>query len=210
MQLRRPGTGPPPGACRSFLTHACNGPRELDAAVVPSKERTCQLERLFLTRVQHVEPVDIRHDGVRQRLEVAADDHVRLQLARHTGAHALVTGDVVGQVASQTIDNLSVIDEAATMPILRPLVGFDKEEITIEAQRLGTYGISVVPDEDCCRLFTPQFPATRASLSTVQAAEAELDTDGLVAGAIDAAVVEEFRFPVLRLAAPTVQRGETQ
>ena len=131
------------------------------------------------------------------------------RLARHTGAHALVTGDVVGQVASQTIDNLSVIDEAATMPILRPLVGFDKEEITLEAQRLGTYGISVVPDEDCCRLFTPQFPATRASLATVQAAEAELDIDGLVAGAIDAAVVEEFRFPVLRLAAPTV-RGDTQ
>jgi tRNA uracil 4-sulfurtransferase len=130
-------------------------------------------------------------------------------LARHTGAHALVTGDVVGQVASQTIDNLSVIDEAATMPILRPLVGFDKEEITLEAQRLGTYGISVVPDEDCCRLFTPQFPATRASLSAVQAAEAELDIDGLVAGAVDAAVVEEFRFPVLRLAAPTV-RGDTQ
>ena len=133
------------------------------------------------------------------------------RLARHTGAHALVTGDVVGQVASQTIDNLSVIDETATMPILRPLVGFDKEEITLEAQRLGTYEISVVPDEDCCRLFTPQFPATRASLSAVQAAEAELDIDGLVSGAIDAAVVEEFRFPVLRLAAPTVEaRGDTQ
>jgi thiamine biosynthesis protein ThiI len=132
------------------------------------------------------------------------------RLARHTGAHALVTGDVVGQVASQTIDNLSVIDEAATMPILRPLVGFDKEEITIEAQRLGTYGISVVPDEDCCRLFTPQYPATRASLASVQAAEAELDIDALVGAAIDGAAVEEFRFPVLRLAAPTIDRGETQ
>jgi thiamine biosynthesis protein ThiI len=130
------------------------------------------------------------------------------RLARHTGAHALVTGDVVGQVASQTIDNLSVIDEAATMPILRPLVGFDKEEITLEAQRLGTYGISVVPDEDCCRLFTPQYPATRASLSAVQAAEAELDIDALVGAAIDGAAVEEFRFPVLRLATPTIDRGE--
>lgn len=127
------------------------------------------------------------------------------RLARHTGAHALVTGDVVGQVASQTIDNLSVIDEAATMPILRPLVGFDKEEITLEAQRLGTYGISVIPDEDCCRLFTPQYPATRASMAAVRAAETELEIDALVAGAIDAAVVEEFRFPVLRLAAPTVK-----
>jgi thiamine biosynthesis protein ThiI len=132
------------------------------------------------------------------------------RLARHTGAHALVTGDVVGQVASQTIDNLSVIDEAATMPILRPLVGFDKEEITLEAQRLGTYGISVVPDEDCCRLFTPQYPATRASLAAVQAAEAELDIDALIGAAIDGAVVEEFRFPVLRLAAPTIDRGDLQ
>jgi thiamine biosynthesis protein ThiI len=101
-----------------------------------------------------------------------------------------------------------VIDEAATMPILRPLVGFDKEEITLEAQRLGTYGISVVPDEDCCRLFTPQYPATRASLSAVQAAEAELDIDALVGAAIDGAAVEEFRFPVLRLATPTIDRGE--
>ncbi|HYN09243.1 MAG TPA: tRNA uracil 4-sulfurtransferase ThiI [Vicinamibacterales bacterium] len=128
------------------------------------------------------------------------------QIARHAGAQALVTGDVVGQVASQTIDNLSVIDQAATIPILRPLVGFDKEEITREAQRLGTYGISIVPDEDCCRLFTPQFPATRTSVATVEAAESELEIDALVASAVDAAVVEEFRYPMLRLAAPTGDR----
>ena len=118
------------------------------------------------------------------------------QLATQAGAHALVTGDVVGQVASQTIANLAVADDVATMPILRPLVGFDKEEITNEAQRLGTYGISVVPDEDCCRLFTPQFPATRASVSEMVAAEAELEVDALVSMAVASAVVEEFRFPV--------------
>src|SRR4029453_12474293 len=131
------------------------------------------------------------------------------KVAFRAGAHALVTGDVVGQVASQTIDNLSVIDSAAAIPILRPLVGFDKEEITIEAQRLGTYDISVVPDEDCCRLFTPPHPATRTSIAAAQTAEADLDIDALVKSAIDAAVVEEFRFPVLRLAAP-VERGERQ
>ena len=131
------------------------------------------------------------------------------QIAFRAGAHALVTGDVVGQVASQTIDNLSVIDSVAAIPILRPLVGFDKEEITIEAQRLGTYDISVVPDEDCCRLFTPPHPATRTSIAAAQTAEADLDIDALVKSAIDAAVVEEFRFPVLRLAAP-VERGERQ
>jgi tRNA uracil 4-sulfurtransferase len=132
------------------------------------------------------------------------------QLAFRAGAHALVTGDVVGQVASQTIDNLSVIDSAATVPILRPLVGFDKEEITLEAQRLGTYEISIVPDEDCCRLFTPPHPATRTSVASALAAEAELDIEALVKSAIDAAVVEEFRFPVLTLAAPTVDRGDRQ
>jgi tRNA uracil 4-sulfurtransferase len=132
------------------------------------------------------------------------------QLARRAGAHALVTGDVVGQVASQTIDNLSVIDSAATIPILRPLVGFDKEEITLEAQRLGTYEISIVPDEDCCRLFTPPHPATRTSVASTQAAEAELDIEALVKSAVEAAVVEEFRFPVLTWAAPTVDRGDRQ
>ncbi len=91
------------------------------------------------------------------------------------------------------------------MPILRPLVGFDKEEITLEAQRLGTYDISIVPDEDCCTLFTPQFPSTRASIAEAHAAEIELDIDALVAGAIDATVVEDFSFPMLRLAAPTVE-----
>jgi tRNA uracil 4-sulfurtransferase len=123
------------------------------------------------------------------------------RLARNSGAHALVTGDVVGQVASQTIANLTVVDDVATMPILRPLVGFDKEEITLEAQRLGTYGISVVPDEDCCRLFTPQFPATRATVAEAVAAESELDVDTLVTMAVESASVEEFRFPVQTSAA---------
>jgi thiamine biosynthesis protein ThiI len=122
------------------------------------------------------------------------------QIAQRYGAHALVTGDSVGQVASQTIDNLTVIEDAATMPILRPLIGFDKEEITAEAQRLETYEISIIPDEDCCTLFTPRYPATRASRPAAEAAEAELDVDALVRRAADDAVVEDFQFPVLRSA----------
>lgn len=131
-------------------------------------------------------------------------------LGRRVGAQALVTGDVVGQVASQTIDNLSVVEGVATMPILRPLVGFDKEEITAEAQRLETYGISIVPDEDCCTLFTPRFPATKASPAAVEAAEKELDIAGLVERAVTEAVVEDFRFPMLRSTAQqtTDSRGE--
>jgi thiamine biosynthesis protein ThiI len=122
------------------------------------------------------------------------------RLARDVDAHVLVTGDSVGQVASQTIDNLTVIESAATMPILRPLVGFDKEEITAEAQRIGTYEVSIVPDEDCCTLFTPRYPATRASRSEAEAAESELDIEALVEQALENSHMEDFRFPMLRSA----------
>ncbi|MGH9204433.1 MAG: tRNA uracil 4-sulfurtransferase ThiI, partial [Vicinamibacterales bacterium] len=82
------------------------------------------------------------------------------RIARTAGAQALVTGEVVGQVASQTLENITVIADATSLPILRPLIGMDKEEITAEAQRLGTYCVSIVPDEDCCTLFTPRHPVT--------------------------------------------------
>src|SRR5690606_37799988 len=84
------------------------------------------------------------------------------RLARRERAQALVTGEVVGQVASQTLESMAVIAAAAKLPILRPLVGMDKYEITAEAERLGTYPISIIPDEGCCTLFTPRHPATRA------------------------------------------------
>jgi thiamine biosynthesis protein ThiI len=98
-------------------------------------------------------------------------------IARRGRAHALVTGEVVGQVASQTLENLSAIDRVVTMPTLRPLVGMDKDEITAEAQRLGTFEISIIPDQDCCTLFTPRHPATKAKLADVERAEAALPID---------------------------------
>ncbi|MCR4373561.1 MAG: hypothetical protein NUW22_01780, partial [Acidobacteria bacterium] len=104
-------------------------------------------------------------------------------------------GEVVGQVASQTLENMRAIDDASVMPILRPLVGFDKEEITQEAIRIGTYETSIVPDQDCCTLFTPRNPATRASLGAVRDAEALLDVDALIDMALEGTVVEERRFP---------------
>jgi thiamine biosynthesis protein ThiI len=122
------------------------------------------------------------------------------QLARRSGAQALVTGDVVGQVASQTIENLAVVEGAASMPVLRPLIGFDKDEITLEAQRLGTYSISIVPDDDCCSLFTPRFPATRTSREVVEAAEANLAVADLVNQAVKDTLVEDFHFPMVESA----------
>ena len=117
-------------------------------------------------------------------------------IAGRHGAGALVTGEVVGQVASQTLENMGVINEVATRPVLRPLVGMDKEEITAEAQRLGTYPISIIPDQDCCTLFTPKHPATRARLADVAGAEESLGIAGIVERAAAAAAVEHFRFPV--------------
>jgi tRNA uracil 4-sulfurtransferase len=125
------------------------------------------------------------------------------QLALRSRAQALITGDVLGQVASQTIDNLEVVGSVATMPLLRPLIGCDKDEITTEAQRLGTYETSIIPDEDCCTLFTPRFPTTRATRANVETAEAELDVAGLVQAAVDAAVVEDFRYPMVQSSVPS-------
>ena len=118
-------------------------------------------------------------------------------IARARGAQALVTGDVVGQVASQTLENLAVVGAVGTMPIFRPLIGMDKDEITAEAIRLGTYPISIVPDQDCCTLFTPRNPLTRARLDEVEAAEQALPIDDLVARAVREAVIEHFDFPVI-------------
>jgi thiamine biosynthesis protein ThiI len=117
------------------------------------------------------------------------------RIAERVHANALITGDVVGQVASQTIENMQAIDDAATMLVLRPLVGFDKEEITNEAIRLGTYATSILPDQDCCTLFTPQNPATRAHLDEVRAAEALLDVEALIGQALRETAVEERLFP---------------
>ncbi len=89
--------------------------------------------------------------------------------ARRLRAKALVTGESLGQVASQTLDNIAAIDEAAGMPVLRPLVGMDKQEITTEAQALGTFDISTLPDQDCCQLFVPKSPAVAADPAVIAA-----------------------------------------
>ena len=118
----------------------------------------------------------------------------KIALAR--GAKALVTGEVVGQVASQTLENLQVIGSAAALPIFRPLIGMDKEEIMAEARTIGSYPISIVPDQDCCTLFTPRNPLTRGRLAAVEAAERSLPIDEIVEMAAQNAVIEEFQFPV--------------
>ncbi len=94
---------------------------------------------------------------------------------------ALVTGENLGQVASQTLANLAVIEDAAGLPVLRPLLTFDKSEIIARAQAIGTFDLSILPYEDCCQLFVPRHPATRARLDEVRAAESRLDVAALAA-----------------------------
>ena len=132
----------------------------------------------------------------------------RIARARH--AQALVTGDVVGQVASQTLENLAVIGNVASLPIFRPLIGMDKDEITAEAIRIGTYPISIVPDQDCCTLFTPRNPLTRARLADIERAEQALPMDELVERAVRDAVIEDVNYPPSRAkaAASKIAGGE--
>jgi thiamine biosynthesis protein ThiI len=119
------------------------------------------------------------------------------RIARERRAQALVTGDVVGQVASQTLENLAVIGSVATLPLFRPLIGMDKEEIVADAIKLGTYPISIIPDQDCCTLFTPRNPQTRARMAEIERAETALPIDALVERAVAEATVEDFKFPVV-------------
>jgi thiamine biosynthesis protein ThiI len=181
-----------------------------------SQEKARELVRV-LTRSQLSSRLFLVKFGpIQQQIVLAVDPTLRVviyrrmmlriaeALAGRTGAQALVTGDSLGQVASQTIDNLAVVGQATSMPLLRPLVGMDKEEITASAQRIGTYPISIVPDDDCCTLFTPRHPATRATMAAVTAAEAALDVPGLVAQGLDSIEVETTHFPV-RARRKTVQ-----
>lgn len=132
------------------------------------------------------------------------------RVARECGAQALVTGEVVGQVASQTLENISVIAASTTMPVLRPLIGMDKDEITAAAQRLGTYEVSIVPDEDCCTLFTPRHPATRAKRLQIEDVERALPIEEMVDRVVTEAVVEQLSYPDAMVKSPAVSSLTTE
>jgi thiamine biosynthesis protein ThiI len=118
------------------------------------------------------------------------------RIARQLRAHALVTGESLAQVSSQTLPNLAVIDAAAEMPVLRPLIGMSKHEIVELARRIGTYEISIQPDEDCCSLFVPRHSATRSDPEQIAALEARLPIEELVQRALQEQECVHERFPV--------------
>ena len=114
-------------------------------------------------------------------------------LARDLNCRALVTGESLGQVASQTMDALAVSGDVTDLPILRPVIGMDKEEIVRIARHIGTFETSILPYEDCCTVFTPRHPKTRPHVEEVREMEQALDVEGLVRRAMDGREVVKLR-----------------
>jgi thiamine biosynthesis protein ThiI len=112
---------------------------------------------------------------------------IATRIAQLERARALITGESLGQVASQTMENLACIEAAAGLPVLRPLIGFDKQETIARAEAIGTYAISNVQEPDCCSLFLPRHPVLRGEVSTCEEIEARLDVEALVSRALAAA-----------------------
>ena len=121
---------------------------------------------------------------------------IAAELAEQRGCQALVTGDSLGQVASQTIENIGTVDAAvAGVQVIRPLIGMDKQEIVDNATSIGTYDISTRKHQDCCVLFEPRAPATRAKPHHAEKAEQELDMDALVGKALAGIETTELELP---------------
>jgi thiamine biosynthesis protein ThiI len=185
-----------------------------------SQEKVREIAALLATHQLRARLVMVPFGELQQQVVLAVPPELRVviyrrlmlriaeRLARRGHARALVTGEVIGQVASQTLENMTAIANATSLEILRPLVGMDKDEITAEAQRIGTYPISIIPDQDCCTLFTPRHPATRARLAEVERAEQALPVDEMVDTAVAAASIEDFRFPMLEY--PAARRVKTE
>ena len=112
------------------------------------------------------------------------------QIAEKENAHALLTGESLGQVASQTLENMEAVGRVTDMSILRPLIGFDKQEIIDRAQDIGTYDISIQLDQDCCSLFVPKRPATKARSEQLIKQENSLNIEELVKAGVESASVE--------------------
>ena len=107
------------------------------------------------------------------------------RLAKRHHSSALITGESVGQVASQTIAALNVTNSVVEMPVLRPLIGMDKEEIIVRSRQIGAFDTSILPYEDCCTVFTPKHPSTNPKKASVEKTEAVLDVEGLIDKALD-------------------------
>jgi thiamine biosynthesis protein ThiI len=189
--------------CRLIFVHFHSAPyqdktsQEKVRLLVKRLTRHQFLSRLYLVPFGEIQRQIVA--GVARPLRVVLYRRMMLRIgeaiARKEKAKALVTGESLGQVASQTLDNMAVIQQAARLPILRPLVGMDKQEIIDQARRIGTFDISSIADQDCCQLFVPAHPATKARLADVEEDETKFPLAESVRYGVENAIEEEFNFP---------------
>jgi thiamine biosynthesis protein ThiI len=190
--------------CRVIFVHFHSAPYQDNTSQEKVRQLITTLTRhQFLSRLYLVPFGEIQRQivaSVARPLRVILYRRMMLRIAeaiaRKEKAKALVTGESLGQVASQTLDNMVVVQQAARLPILRPLVGMDKQEIIDQARRIGTFEISSIPDQDCCQLFVPKHPATKARFTDVEGDETKFDVNELIRYGIENTTEEEFSFPV--------------
>ena len=187
------------GAAVSFV-HFHSVPYTNEASIEKVREMIEKLQvfqqkiTLFLVELASIQKEVMVLTAEKYRIILYRRFMVRIAeaLAKKQRTGALLTGDSLGQVASQTLENMSVIEEAISMPLLRPLIGFDKLEIINKARAIDTYDISILPDQDCCALFVPKHPATKARLKDIFIEEEKLNVDDLVQEAVANIKIEQF------------------
>jgi thiamine biosynthesis protein ThiI len=187
------------GAAVSFV-HFHSVPYTNEASIEKVREMIEKLQvfqqkiTLFLVELASIQKEVMVLTAEKYRIILYRRFMVRIAeaLAKKQRTGALLTGDSLGQVASQTLENMSVIEEAISMPLLRPLIGFDKLEIINKARAIDTYDISILPDQDCCALFVPKHPATKARLKDILSEEKKLKVDEMVQRAVANIKIEQF------------------
>ncbi len=161
-----------------------------------AKEKVLELARILSSYCGTIKVFVVPFTKIQMEIHAKCrEDHTTLlmrrfmmaiaeRVARGAEAQALITGESIGQVASQTMEALACTDAMVHMPVFRPLIGMDKSEIIARAEEIGTYETSSLPYEDCCTVFTPRHPATHPRLSVVEAQERLLDMEGLIGEAV--------------------------
>jgi tRNA uracil 4-sulfurtransferase len=190
------------GAHLSFIHFYGTGARPGESSVHTARELVRQLVTWqFTAKLYRVPFEEIQREIVRYAPEpcrVLLYRRMMLRIAetiaRRNGALALVTGDSLGQVASQTLRNMVSVESVAKMPVFRPLAGTDKVEIIETARKIGTHDISAEPFHDCCPVFLPRSPALHASPAELDAAESHLDVARLLRQGVESATLETYRY----------------
>jgi thiamine biosynthesis protein ThiI len=189
------------GAHMIFVHFYGGGAQPGESSTHVARDLVRQLTPYQFNAVLHLVPFE----AIQREIVRSAPDSLRVLLyrrmmlriaaaiAQRSQALALLTGDSLGQVASQTLDNMVALDAAASIPVFRPLVGDDKQEILAIARRIGTYDISAEPFHDCCPVFLPRSPALRATSSELDRAEMRLDVPALVRLGLQTATLEKYR-----------------